>query len=341
MLGVSSITRFAAAVCSFACFWCAVATGSTGYRAARTIFIGGAGAWDYATVDALHHRLYVSHGMQVEVIDLKVGKVAGTIASTLGARGIAVAPELGRGFIACNKTNSVLIFDLTTLAPIGSVKTDEKPDAITFDDTNGLILAFTHNKSATVFRAKDGAIVGRIPLGGGPEFAVADGKGKVYVSLQDTNEVAQLDPTSLRLDNRWPVRSCEAATSLGIDRQSRKLFVGCHNLTLAVLDANSGKTQQTLPIGPGVDGTVFDDETQLVFVSSGKDGTATIIHEDDPNHFSVIDVVKTRHSARTIALDPNTHSVYLPFAQTVAAAPQEGEEEQFEDGTFAVLEVTR
>jgi DNA-binding beta-propeller fold protein YncE len=341
MRRVFFIGKLAAVICAFTGVTSVAATAPAGYHVARTIFIGGAGAWDYTTVDAEHRRLYVSHGMQVEVIDLTSGKVAGTITGTFGARGIAVVPELGRGFIACNKTNSVLIFDLATLAPIGSVKTDEKPDAIAYDDTSGLVLAFTHNKSATVFRAKDGIVTGKIALGGGPEFAVSDGKGKVYVSLQDTNEVAQLDPLKLRLDTRWAVQSCDAATSLGIDRQSRRLFVGCHNRTLAILDANSGKTLQTLPIGPGVDGTVYDDKTQLVFVSSGGDGTTTIIHEDDPNHFSVVDVVRTQLSARTIALDPATHSVYLPFAKAVATPLKKGQEEQFEEGTFGVLVVSR
>jgi DNA-binding beta-propeller fold protein YncE len=314
--------------------------GASGYRITRTFPVGGAGAWDYTTVDPVSHRLYVSHGTEVVAIDLGSGRTTGTIPGALGARGVAVAPELGRGFIACNKTNSVMIFDLKTLARIGTLKTDERPDALVYDAATGLVLAFTHDKNANIFQAKNGSFKGRIRLGGGPEFAVTDGKGKVYVSLQDTNEVVQLDPPKLRLDHRWPVRSCEAATSLGIDKQSRRLFVGCHNRTVAVVDADIGKTLQTLPIGPGVDGTVFDADTQLAFVSSGGDGTVTVIHESDRNHYTVLDVVETHHSARTIALDPTTHRVYLPFAKAVSIPAGKGEE-QFEEGTFAVLEVSR
>jgi DNA-binding beta-propeller fold protein YncE len=341
MLRVLSRIQVGVMICGIAVFSGTAQESGSGYQVARTFFIGGPGGWDYTTVDPAHRRLYVSHGMQVEAIDLESGKTVGTISGTLGARGIAVAPELGRGFIACAKSNVVIIFDLTTLAKIATVKTDEKPDAIVYDTTSGLVLAFTHSKSATVIQAKDGAVKGSIGLAGSPEFAVTDGKGKVYVSLQDTNEVTQLDPQKLHLDQRWPVKSCQAATSLGIDRKSRRLFVGCHNLIVAVMDADTGQTLQTLPIGPGVDGTVFDDETQLVFVSSGADGTATILHEDDPNRFTAIDVVKTRHSARTIALDPATHRVYLPFAKASAAQTGKGGEEQFEEGTFAVLELSR
>lgn len=317
------------------------AAASSHYRVARVFQIGGAGAWDYATVDPDNHHLFVSHGTAVVAIDLASGKTIGTISPTLGARGVVVVPEIGRGFIACAKTNSVVVFDLKTLAPIGQVKTDEKPDALTYDPTTQLILAFTHNKSATVFDAKTGFVRGSIGLGGGPEFAVADGKGKIYVSLQDTNEVVQLDPGQLHWDRRWPVTSCEAATSLGIDKISRRLFVGCHNRTVVVMDADNGKVVDKLPIGPGVDGTVFDPDTHLAFVSSGGDGTATVIHENDPDHFGIVDVVKTRHSARTIALDSTTHRVYLPFAKAVEAPVKKGEEEQFEDGTFAVLELSR
>jgi DNA-binding beta-propeller fold protein YncE len=319
----------------------ALVMGASGYRITRTFKIGGPGAWDYAIVDPAAQRLYVSHGMEVVAIDLASGKTVGNLAGTPGARGISLAPELGRGFIACNKTNSVMIFDLKTLASIGTVKTDEKPDALVYDPTTRLVLAFTHDKNANVFEAKDGSFNGRIALAGSPEFAVADGRGKVYVSLQDTNEVAQLDPQKLHLDQHWKVKSCEAATSLGIDRESRRLFVGCHNRTVAVIDADSGKTLQTLPIGPGVDGTVFDPGTQFVFVSSGGDGTATVIHENDANHFAVVDVIPTRHSARTVALDPTTHRVYLPFAKATSIPAKPGEEEKFEDGTFAVLEVSR
>jgi DNA-binding beta-propeller fold protein YncE len=248
-------------------------------------------------------------------------------------------PDLDRGFVACNKTNSVLVFDLKTLQVITTIKTEEKPDALVYEPATGLVVAFTHNKSANVFSARDGVMKGSIPLGGGPEYAVSDGFGKVYVSLQDTNEVIEIDPQKLKLEHRWPVTSCEAATSLGIDRKSRRLFIGCHNLDLAVMDADNGHVLQSLRIGPGVDGTTFDPDTGLLFVSSGGDGTATVIRENDANHFVTAQVVKTKLSARTIALDPVTHRIYLPYAKRLPVANKPGEEERFEDGSFSVLEL--
>jgi DNA-binding beta-propeller fold protein YncE len=336
MFKLSVICPRGAMICGlFALCVAAVATGN-GYHIVRTFPLGGPASWDYTTVDPLHHRLFVSHGDAVDVLDLDSGKIAGKIPNTLGVRGIAVAPDLGRGFIACNHMDSVIVFDLSTLTTIGTWKTGNKPDDVTYDPSTGLLLSFNHDLTTTVFDAKNGTVRGTIPLGGGPEYAVPDGKGKLYVNLQNTNEVVQIDPQALKVDRRWQVQSCDAPTSLGIDPKSRRLFVGCHNRKLVVTDADSGEAVQTLPIGPGVDGTVFDADTSLIFTSSGGDGTMTVMHEEDANHFRVVAAVKTRQSARTIALDPNTHRLYLPFPQVV---PRPGQNAAV--GKLAVIEVDR
>ena len=312
----------------------------TDYHISRTILLGGETFWDYTAVKPANQRLFVSHGDEVDVIDLQHWKMVGKIPNTLGARGVTVAPELGRGFIACNHLNSVVIFDLNSLAVIGHVKTGNKPDDVTYDSLTGLVLAFNHDSSATVFGAADGSVKGAISLNGGPEFAVPDGTGKLFVNLQDTNELLQIDPVSLKVDHRWPVKTCEAPTSLGIDRKTRRLFVGCHNRTLVVLNADNGREVQTLPIGPGVDGTVVDEDRRLVFTASGGDGTLTIAQQIDGDHFKVVDVLKTRQSARTIALDPTTHRLYLPFAQVQPVTDQQGAVRPV-PGTMSVLEVGR
>jgi DNA-binding beta-propeller fold protein YncE len=334
MLKLPSIWWLGVTICGFVALCVAAGATGRGYHIARTFPLGGPASWDYTTVDPLHHRLFVSHGDVVDVLNLDSGKTAGRIPNTLGVRGIALAPDLGRGFIACNHTDSVIVIDLETLATIETWKTGNKPDDVTYDASTGLLLSFNHDLTTTVFDAKNGTMKGTIPLGGGPEFAVPDGKGKLYVDLQDTNEVVQIDPQALTVDRRWPVKSCEAPTSLGIDPKSRRLFIGCHNLKLVVADADSGEAVQTLPIGPGVDGTVFDAETSLIFTSSGGDGTLTVMHEEDANHFTVVDAVKTRQSARTIALDPNTHRLYLPFPEVVPKAGQNAAV-----GKLAVIEV--
>jgi DNA-binding beta-propeller fold protein YncE len=337
--GVSVLRIVVASICLAILSVATLAEGSS-YHVTRTFPLGQPASWDYTAVDPVHRRLLVSHGDVVDVLDLDSGKIAGRIPNTLGVRGIAVAPDLGRGFIACNHTDSVTVIDLSTLAAIGNWKTGHKPDDVAYDVSTGFVLSFNHDLTATVFDAKNGTVKGTIPLGGGPEYAVSDGKGKLYVNLQNTNEVVQVDPRTLKVDRRWPVKSCEAPTSLGIDPKSRRLFIGCHNLTLVVTDADSGETVQTLPIGPGVDGTVFDALTGFIFTSSGGDGTLTVVHEEDANHFTVVGVVKTFQGARTIALDPSTNKLYLPVPQAVSEFGDKAATETAPK-TLAVIEVGR
>src|SRR5579863_1661789 len=208
----------------------AVVFAASGYHVARTFAIGGMGGWDYSIVDAKAGRLYVSHGSEVDVVDLASGQVTGKVSGTKGVHGIAIASSAGKGFISDGATNDVTIFDLKTLETKGRVKTGKKPDAIIYDDATDSVLAFNGDSdSATVLDAASGEAKGDIALGGGPEFAAADGHGKVYVNLEDKSEVLQIDPKTMKVDRRWPLKPCEEPSAMAMDRKTRRLFIGCHN----------------------------------------------------------------------------------------------------------------
>jgi DNA-binding beta-propeller fold protein YncE len=287
-----------------------------GYRLASTIPVGGEGGWDYLTVDAAAHRLYVSHATRVEVIDTEKSALVGAIPDTPGVHGIALAPELGRGFTSNGRAATVTVFDLKTLAVITTVQgTGENPDAITYEPVSRRVFTFNgRSANATAIDATTAQVVGTIPLGGKPEFAVADGKGRMYVNLEDTAALVEFDARSLEIKGRWPLAPCETPTGLGIDREHRRLFVGCRSKVMAVVDADSGRVITTLPIGGGVDGIAFDPATALAFASNGE-GTVTIVHEDSPEKFTLVGNIVTKPGAKTIALDPATHRAYLSTAQ--------------------------
>jgi DNA-binding beta-propeller fold protein YncE len=287
-----------------------------GYRLARTIPVGGEGGWDYLTVDAAAHRLYVSHATRVEVIDTERNAVVGAIPDTPGVHGIALAPELGRGFTSNGQAGTTTVFDLKTLAVITTVKlTGDKPDAIAYEPTSRRIFTFNADSAnATAIEAATGKVLGTIDLGGGPEFAVADGKGRMYVNIEATAMLVAFDAHTLEIKARWPLAPCETPTGLGIDREHRRLFVGCRSQVMAVVDADSGRVITTLPIGGGVDGVAYDPATALAFASN-KDGTVTVVHEDSPEKFSLVGNVPTKPGAKTLALDGTTHRIYLSTAQ--------------------------
>src|SRR6266849_5626990 len=301
----------------------APAPGASGYHVIKTIPVGGEGGWDYVYVDSEARRLYVSRGTHVMVLDADTHAVVGDIPDTQGVHGIAIASDLGRGFTSNGRTNTATIFDLKTLKTIGTVNTGANPDAIVYD--SGTKRVFTLNgrsKDATAINAADGTVAGTLALGGKPEFAVADGKGSIYVNIEDTSELVQFDPQKLTVTHRWPQKPCQEASGLAIDRKNRRLFSGCDNKMMAVMDADSGKVVATPPIGEGVDANGFDPATQLAFASNG-DGTLTVVHEDSPDIFTVVENVPTRKSARTMALDLKTHNIFLPAADFDPPAPGE------------------
>lgn len=311
---VSVLCAVTLAVCLFA----AAADGPSNsrYNITKRISIPGRGSWDYLTVDVEARRLYVSHGTQVEVLDVDTGAIAGQIPKTPGVHGIAVAPELGRGFVSNGQASTVTIFDLKTLKTIGEVATGKKPDAIIYDPATSHVFAFNgDSNSATVIEAASGRVVGTVDLGGGPEFAVADGNGYVYNNLEDASLVLKIDSHTLKVEQRWPTAPCQSPSSLAMDRANRRLFIGCRSRVMAVMNADTGKVITTLPIGDHVDASAFDPETRLIFNSNGE-GTITVIRQDDPDKYSIVETVKTVPRAKTMALDPKTHQLFLSTAES-------------------------
>ena len=286
------------------------------YQITKKIPIPGQGSWDYLTVDEGARRLYVSHGTQVEVLDLDTGAIVGKIENTQGVHGIAIAPDLGRGFVSDGQSSTVTIFDLKTLKMIADVPTGKKPDAIIYDPATSRVFAFNGgSNSATVIEAKDGKVAGTIDLGGGPEFAAADGNGYVYNNLEDESLVLKINSRTLKVEQRWPTAPCSSPSSMAIDRDNRRLFLGCRSKVMAVMNADTGQVITTLPIGDHVDATAFDVETRLIFNSNGE-GTVTVIRQDSPDKYSVVETVKTLPRAKTSALDPKTHRLFLSTTES-------------------------
>ncbi len=281
-----------------------------GYKVTKKLPIPNQGGWDYLKVDEAARRLYVSHGTRVDVLDVDSGEILGNI-PTLGVHGIALAPEFGRGFISDGKAAKVLIFDLKTMKVIQEVATGKNPDAIIYDPASSRVFAFNGgSNSATAINAADGTIAGTVDLGGGPEFAVADGEGFVFNNLEDESLVLKIDSRKLKVEQRWPTAPCTSPSSMAIDRPNRRLFIGCRSKVMAVMNADTGQVITTLPIGDHVDATAFDAETHLIFNSNGE-GTITVIRQEGPDKYSVVDSVKTLPRAKTMALDPQTHQLFL------------------------------
>ena len=287
----------------------------SGFHIIKRLKVGGEGGWDYLTVDGAGRRLYISRSTHVMVIDLETGTVAGDIPNTSGVHGIAVAQELNRGFTSNGKADTSTIFDLKTLKVLGEVKTGGNPDAIIYDPASKRVFTFNgRSKDATVFEAVSGKVVHTIPLGGKPEFAATDRKGKIYVNIEDTNQVVEIDSLKMRESRRFSLKPCEEPTGMGLDSKHHRVYSGCHNKTMTVLDTTAEKVIAVVPIGENVDGNGFDAETGLAFSSNG-DGTLTVVREASAGNFEVVETVTTQHGSRTMAIDPKTHTIYLPAAK--------------------------
>jgi WD40 repeat protein len=316
----------------------AAAAGSSGYHVIKMIPVPGDDGWDYVAVDSAARRVYISHGTHVVVMNADTYAIEGDIPDTPGVHGIAIAPDLGRGFISSGRANTATIFDLKTLKTIGTAKTDANPDAIVYDNVSKRVFTFNgRGKNATVINATDGSVVGTIALGGKPEFAAADGKGKMFVNNEDTSEVMEIDTQKLTVTHRWPLAPCKSPSGLAMDLKNRRLFAGCDDKVMAVVNADTGKVIANLTIGDGVDATAFDPATDDAFASNG-DGTLSVIHEDSPDKFTVIDNVPTKKSARTMGLDLKTHNIFLPAADFDPPAPGE-RRGKMKPGSFVILVV--
>lgn len=293
----------------------ATAASGPGYKVANTYKIGGDGGWDYLIADAAARRLYVSRATHVIVLDLDSGKTVGDIADTPGVHGIALAPELGRGFTSNGREGTVSIFDLKTLATSSKVKVGENPDAILYDPATKRVFTFNgRSQDATAIDATSGKVLGTIKLDGKPEFAASDGKGEIFVNIEDKSELTAIDANKLEVKTKWPLAPCESPSGLAMDTKNRRLFVGCDNKMMAVVNADTGKVLATPAIGDGVDATAFDDETGLAFASCGE-GVLTVVREESPDKFSVAENVTTQPGARTMALDTKTHNVFVVTAK--------------------------
>jgi len=286
-----------------------------GYHLIKTYHLGGEGGWDYLTLDDVTRRLYISRATHVIVFDVDAGKVVGDIANTPGVHGIALAPDLGRGFTSNGREGTVSVFDPKTLKTSNKIEVGENPDAILYDPATKRVFTFNgRSKDVTAIDAEKGTVIGTIKLEGKPEFAVDDGRGTLFVNDEDNSQIVALDPNKLAVKSHWPLAPCEAPSGLAIDRKSHRLFAGCDNKVMAIVDSDSGKVISTLPIGGGVDATAFDYDTKLAFASCGE-GVLTVIREESPDKFSVAENAKTQERARTMALDPKTHQVFLVTAK--------------------------
>jgi hypothetical protein len=327
---------------SAATFSCpaAPAPPGSGYHVIKTIPVGGEGGWDYVYVDSDARRVYVSRGTHTIVLNADTYAVVGDIPDTQGVHGIAVASGLGRGFTSNGRADSVTIFDLKTLKTVGTVKTDGNPDAILYEPVTKRVFTFNgRGKNATAINAADGTVVGTIPLNGKPEFAVADGKGTVYVNNEDTSDLYHLDAQSLKELHHWPLAPCKSPSGLAMDVANRRLFSVCDGKVMAVVNADTGKVVATPAICEGPDAAGFDPSSGYAFASCG-DGNLTVIHEDSPDEFTVVENVPTKRSARTMGLDLKTHNIFLPAADFDAPAPGE-RRGKMKPGSFVMVVVGR
>jgi YVTN family beta-propeller protein len=292
----------------------------TGWKILKEIKIGGEGGWDYLTMDSAARRLYVSHNTHVVVVDPDAGKVVGDIPDTPGVHGIALVPELNKGFVSNGRGNNVTIFDMKTLKMISQVATGMNPDDITYEPKSGRVFAFNgRSNSATVIDAKSGMVAATINLDGKPEFAVADDRGHVYDNLEDKGEIVEIDAAKAMITKRYSLKPCEEPSGMAIDIKKRRLFSVCSNRVMAVSDPDSGKVLASPAIGAGSDGVTFDASTGYA-ISSNGDGTLTIVRENN-GKYEVFDNVATARGARTITIDEKTHNVYLPVADPLPQQP--------------------
>lgn len=327
-------------------FCCPAVFSADGYHVIKKYKLGGEGGWDYLTLDPNSRRLFISRGTHVMVIDADSGKPVGDIPDTPGVHGIALAPEFNRGFTSNGREGTVSIFDLKTLALISKVKdVGENPDAILYDPASKRVFTFNgRSHDSTAIDAATGKIVGKIPLDGKPEFGVSTGAGEIFVNIEDKSELSLLDPQALKVKSIWPLTPCQEPSGLAIDAKSRRLFSGCDNKMMAVVNADTGKAITTLPIGEGVDADRFDPETHLAFASCGE-GVLTVVKEESPDKFSVLQNVPTQARARTMELDSTNHQIYLVTAEfgpkPAATADQPNPRPPVLPGSFVVLVVGR
>jgi len=319
----------------------AFAAGST-YQLAQKYVLGGDGGWDYLSYDGVGKRLYISRGTHVMVVDPSRGTVTGDVPGTGGVHGAAIAPELNKGFTSNGRDNTVTVFDLKTLQTLATVKIPARnADAIIYDPFSKRVFTFVAGPYAIVaLDAQSNAVLGTMPIGGKPEFAAVDGRGTLFLNLEDTSQMVAIDTQQATFKGTWALKPCEEPSGMAIDARSHRLFVGCSNKLMAVVNGDNGNVVTTIPIGAGSDAIGFDPGSNLVFSSNGGDGTLTVVHEDSPDTYTVVGNPATQAGARTLAVDPETHSVYLVTADfniTPTPVPSGQPRRTMVPGSFTLL----
>jgi len=285
-----------------------------GLHISNTFHIASTGGWDYLAVGPVHDWLYVSHGTQVNILNKKTGDSVGVIENTTGVHGIAFDEATKKGFTSNGRINTVTVFDMNTNKVLAQIPVGQNPDAIFYEPFSKKIITCNgRGKNLSIIDPVKNLLIDSIDVGGKPETAVSNGKGKLYVNIEDKNEIVEIDAQNFKVLNHWSIAPAEGPTGLAIDIRTNRLFAGCDKL-LVVLDANNGKVIAKLPIGDGCDGVAFDPATKNIYTANGE-GTLTVIQEDNADKFSVTGNVETKKGARTIALDNATHMIYLPTAE--------------------------
>jgi DNA-binding beta-propeller fold protein YncE len=284
------------------------------YKVVNTWKLGGEGGWDYIKADSDGHRLFISRATRVMVIDTTSGKQVGEIPDTPGVHGVALASDLGKGFTSNGREDTVSEFDLKSLAVAKKIKVGNRPDAILYDPSSKRVFTFNAgSKDTTAVDAAKGEVVGKVDLGGKPEFAATDEKGTVFVNIEDTSELVAFDPQKLAVKSRWKLADCEEPSGLAMDTKNRRLFVGCGNKKMAVVNADNGKIVSSPAIGDGCDATSFDSGLGLAFASAG-DGTITVV-KGDGDKYSAVQTLATKKGARTMTVDEKTHQLFTVTAE--------------------------
>jgi DNA-binding beta-propeller fold protein YncE len=321
-------------------FWLLLAShpsgAQSGYKPSQVFHLPGSADWDYLTVDETSNKLYVTHWTRVDIRNKFTGDSIGVIPNTTGVHGVALAPAFGKGYTSNGQLNNTTVFDLATAGIITRVATGQGPDAIFYDDySRKVVICNGDGKSLSVIDPVKDQVVATVLLPGKPETAVSDGAGRIFVNLEDKSSIAVVDAGKYTVVSEWPLTPGKTPHGLAIDRKTMRLFAGCQNQQLIVMDANNGKIAAAPVIGNGSDGVAFDSSSHYIYSSNGE-GTLTVIEEISKDDYKVLEQISTRPGARTLAVDRLTHRVYLPFAEMIGT-PKQGEWPDFKDGTFQVL----
>lgn len=300
------------AACASSMILISGAAAAPGYHLLKSVTLGGDTFWDAITLDSANHHLFITHGSHVVVVDSRTYALAGDIPDVTGAHQVVVTPT--KGFATSGTANAVVVFDPHTLKVTGTIAVGTRPDGVVYDPKTHRVFTFNAgSNNATAIDVASGTVDGTVPLGGKPEFAVADGAGHIYDNIEDKSEIAVIDAKTMEVTARWPLAPCESPSGIALDKVHARLFVACENEMMAVVDAKSGKVVATVPTGKGADGAAYDPATRTVFIPNGE-GKLSVIHQDTPDKYRLVENAPTQFGARTIEIDPAAHRVFFATA---------------------------